>query len=145
MLAVWNQIPWDPHELNLSPEDLTPSGSPIVGVGFGWSALDKVLGRGSPPPANAAPVLQKMALTSNWRVRHEFETQRDISIADGGMSTQTLLWASGRITQRSTLPEEEFKAMLIKAAHEKGGYHTTDDEYGPIQELVPPFDFLTSS
>ncbi len=143
LATAWDAVPSDPKKVGFTSQELMPTGDPLTGVGFGWTALDKELRQGSPRP-EAAAGLQKISLMVMPQRRSEFKRRRDIIIAQGGMRTETLLWASGRITQRSLLLPGEYLAMA-RAARDKKRKLTGDDMWGPEQEMVPPYDFLISS
>jgi len=143
MLAVWNAVPPFCGDVGITPQELMPTGDPLVGVGFGWAGADKNLGNGSPPRAEAAAAMNKISKMVAPQRRREFEMRRDIGIARGGLRTETTLWVSGRITQRSLLSTDEYRGMSLKASAE-GREQTAEDMWAPAQEVVPPYDFLTS-
>jgi hypothetical protein len=68
------------------------------------------------------------------RLREEFVDQSDFTVAaSNNAGKQTLIWVSGRVTERSyveTSKRQPGKPILYKTVEE---------------ELIPPFDFLTSA
>lgn len=141
--AVWDEVPENPEQVGMAPKDLMPSGEPFTGVGFGWAPMKKNWIRTSPPKAKGTFIRRERSGQVSQQARQEFKEHRDAVIAGGGMRTETELWLSGRITQRSLLGPNATARKILEAVKQKRTIRLGDD-WGPTQEILPPYDFLAS-
>ena len=110
-----------------------------------WSPINNALQMPSSPVQSTriANLEQKFIRNQSARERDDWKLIRDIPLAGGRAGrTETILWASGRITQRVGLsPREE--ELATKKVRDTGRALQESDFYHPIQEVEPSFDFLT--
>lgn len=144
--AVWKQVPHFPDSIGVTAQDLMPSGDPGVGVGFGWVGVGTRPDTrpNSKPDPRQQEMAERVKARGTAQLQDDFKERRDICLsASSGGLTMTKLWISGRITQVTELEDEE-RLEKMRIAQVEGRRLSRSDVYGPVQEVAPPYDFLTT-